>query len=72
MLKVLMLLECDTCKALIATSADSSRKDGLAWVAEAENLEYNAQQFGWNIYRSQHTCDSCIIEAQYEQEQSRA
>jgi hypothetical protein len=72
MLKVLILLECDNCTALIATSADSSRKDGLAWAAEAENLEYDAQQSGWDIFRSHHTCNGCIAEAQYEQEQSRS
>jgi hypothetical protein len=58
--------------SIVATSPDSSRKDGIAWAAEAENLEYDAQQAGWDIYRPHHICDSCIIQAQYEQEKARA
>jgi len=72
MLKVLILLECDSCTSLLAAAADSSRKDGQAWAAEAENLESSAQQSGWDIYRSRHTCDGCIIEAQFQQEMSRS
>jgi hypothetical protein len=71
MLKVLLLLECDHCNGLEVTSPDASRIDGAAWAAAAVDLVHAAEQSGWDIYRT-YTCNICIIEAQYEQEQSRS
>ncbi|MBX9723857.1 MAG: hypothetical protein K2X81_20790 [Candidatus Obscuribacterales bacterium] len=71
MLKVLIFLECDSCQTLIAAAPDASHKDGLMWAAAAEDLEYDAQQSGWDLFNSNHTCNGCIAEAQYEQELSR-
>jgi hypothetical protein len=71
MLKILLLLECDHCNGVEVASPDAKPIDGTAWAAAAEDLLYSAQQLGWDIHRT-YTCDSCIIDAQYLHEQSRA
>jgi hypothetical protein len=30
---------------------------------EIQDLEYEAEQSGWNIHRSQHVCDACVMDA---------
>jgi hypothetical protein len=71
MLKILILLECDYCNGVEITSPDASRIDGDTWAAAARDFLYSAEQSGWCIYHK-YTCDICVIEAQYEQEQSRS
>ena len=68
MLRLLILLECDQCQETW-TAVPSSVNHGLGiqWDTEVENLQYQAEQNGWSIYRSQHVCDGCVIEAMAEQ-----
>ena len=63
MLRLLILLECDSCKEMTTTVPRRSRDGGIAWDVEIQNLEYEAEQIGWSIYRSKHVCDACVIEA---------
>lgn len=63
MLRLLILLECDVCKEMMPSIPTQSRDRGIAWDVEIQDLEYEAEQIGWSIYRSRHVCDSCVMDA---------
>lgn len=63
MLRLLILLECDQCQETMSAAHRSSQPLGFAWDEGILNLEYRAELNGWSIYRSQHICDGCVIEA---------
>lgn len=63
MLRLLILLECDLCKEMTTTLPRRSRDGGIAWDVEIQDLQYEAEQIGWSIYRSQHVCDTCVMDA---------
>ncbi|MBX9671712.1 MAG: hypothetical protein K2X93_29255 [Candidatus Obscuribacterales bacterium] len=67
MLRLLILLECDQCKVMLSSATNSSNHLALNLTEEICALECSAAQSGWNIYRSQHICDACIINAMAEQ-----
>ncbi len=66
-LRVIFLLECDCCRDVMTSVLDSTQMNVYELRAEGDNLKYQAEQSGWCLYES-HTCPSCILEAQYENE----
>ena len=65
MLKVLLVLDCDTCHLPLEQLSVSTKKDPMEWAVAAWELESCAEQSGWDCYRRKHTCSSCILEAMY-------
>jgi hypothetical protein len=59
-MKVILLLECDSCRALLGASADGLRLDGQSWVTTAECLLDTARENGWHLHRS-YTCLDCHL-----------
>jgi hypothetical protein len=72
MLRLLILLECDQCKEMLTSTPNCSDRLGTDWQEDIYTLEYEAEQTGWSVYRSQHVCDSCVMIAMAEQQQSTA
>jgi hypothetical protein len=69
MLRLLILLECDQCQEMITSTPNSSDRLGTDWPEEIYTLEYEAEQNGWSVYRSQHVCGPCVMSAMAEQHQ---
>jgi hypothetical protein len=69
MLRLLILLECDQCDEMITSTPNSSDRLGTDWKEEIYSLEYEAEQNGWSVYRSQHVCGVCVMAAMAEQHQ---
>lgn len=67
MLRLLILIECDQCKEMLSSTPNSNSQLGIDWTAEIYELEYAAEQSGWSVYRSQHVCDACVMNAMAEQ-----
>ena len=68
MLRLLILLECDECRETWTAVQEADRAHAHAWEEEIQNLEYEAEQTGWSIYRSDHICNVCVMEGKAEQE----
>lgn len=66
-LRVIFLLECDSCRDVMTSVLGSNQMNMYELRAEGDNLKYQAEQSGWCLYES-HTCASCVIEAQFENE----
>jgi hypothetical protein len=67
MVKILILLECDHCEEAWPTVVSLRNQLGIQWDAEIQNVEYEAEQTGWSVYRCNHTCDGCVLEAMAKQ-----
>lgn len=63
MVKLLILLECDHCEETWPTVVSLRSQLGIQWDTEIQNIEYEAEQTGWSIYRGKHACDGCVMEA---------
>ena len=57
-MKVLLLLECDSCGGILGSTADGIRLDGQSWVKTAEILLDTARDNGWHLHRT-YTCHDC-------------
>lgn len=68
MLRLLLLLECDNCQEVWTAVPRVHQQLGIAWNEEVENLQYQAEQNGWSIHRSQQVCDSCVTDAMAERQ----
>lgn len=69
MLRLLILLECDECQEMITSTPNSSDRLGTDWPEEIYTVEYEAEQNGWSVYRSQHVCGVCVMTAMANQHQ---
>jgi hypothetical protein len=63
MLRLLILLECDLCKEMMPSIPTQWKDRGIQWDVEIQDLEDEAEQIGWSVYRSQHVCDTCVTNA---------
>jgi hypothetical protein len=63
MLRLLILLECDQCNEMLTSTPNSSSQLGIDWTEEIYSLECDAEQSGWSVYRPQHVCDACVMNA---------
>ena len=64
MLKVIVLLECDLCGGLYAQSMATADTDGLMWACLADEVQGNAEQSGWDLFRGRHVCYGCLNDAE--------
>jgi len=65
MRKILILLDCDTCRMHFSKIATTSDDDPMEWRIIADNLEFDAEQSDWHCYQRKHTCPDCVLEAMH-------
>jgi hypothetical protein len=68
MLKILVLIECDTCHLPFSEIAVTTLGDPFHWHAMASDLEYNAETSGWHCFHSRHDCFECILQTMHPEE----
>jgi len=62
MIKVLFMLDCDLCGYPFEKATSSCDPDPMVWRAVASDLEWIAQQDGWDLHRKGFTCSDCQLQ----------
>lgn len=62
MLKLIVVIECDTCKESFVRVVTSCDRDPRAWRHLASELELRAEECGWSLYGGEHLCADCIYQ----------
>lgn len=66
MLKILIVLECDTCRLPLNHIAASKDLNGMEWEVQASDLLDLAEQHCWCIYKASHNCPQCLFREEIE------
>jgi hypothetical protein len=61
MLKVILIIQCDTCANVFHRTVTSCDRNPKAWDYLESLLSYNAEQRCWGSYRNEHYCPSCML-----------
>jgi len=59
MLKLFVIVECDTCGEAFEPVAVSCDRNPSAWRYLAAELATRAEGSGWNLYRGAYLCTDC-------------
>ena len=68
MRKVIVLIECDSCRLPFSQLAVTTDRDPMEWQVLAHELESSAQQSGWHCYHDRHECFECLLAILYPEE----
>jgi hypothetical protein len=59
MLKIIALLDCNSCGRPFDQVSISTDRDPRAWRILSDEVEYLALNRGWSTHRAAHYCDLC-------------
>jgi hypothetical protein len=60
MLKVILMIDCNSCGQPFNHVSASTDRDPMGWKALSQDLEYEAECSGWSFSRAAHHCDCCV------------
>lgn len=71
MFKTIAMLNCDICGGTFEKLAVCGDKDPFLWDAITSDLEHASESAGWYCYHREHRCDTCMLNAFYNQQNKR-
>jgi hypothetical protein len=71
MFKTIAMINCDVCGGTFEQLAVCGDKDPTLWDAITSDLERAAESSGWYLYRQEHRCHNCMLDAFYNQQQKK-